>query len=94
MTFNNVIVFSGCDYCVCIALAMYMLFYHNSKFDQICQKRSYTCTASRHTFHCHLLATLMHKQHMCLILPKVEQSAFTQASSASLSGIHKCLGGL
>ena len=31
-------------------------------------------------FYRHLLATLMHQQHMCLILLKVEQSAFTQAS--------------
>ena len=31
---------------------------------------------------------------MCLILMKVEQSAFTQASFSSLSDIHKCSGGL
>ena len=31
---------------------------------------------------------------MCLILLKLEQSAFTQASFASLSDVHKCSGGL
>ena len=46
--------------------------------DQIIQKGSYTCTVSRHNFHCHLLATSMHQHHMCLILLKVEQSACTQ----------------
>ena len=36
----------------------------------------------------------VHQQHMCLILLKVEQSAFTQGSFSSLSGIHECSGGL
>ena len=45
---------------------------------------------SRHTFHCHLLATSMYQQHNCLILLKLEQSTFTQASFSSLSDIHKC----
>ena len=49
--------------------------------DQICQKGSYTRTVSRHTFYCHLLATSMHQQDICLLLLKVEQSAFTQAFS-------------
>ena len=31
--------------------------------DQICQRGPYTRTVSRHTFHCHLLATTMHQQH-------------------------------
>ena len=62
--------------------------------DQICQKGSYTCTVSRHTFYRHLLATSMDQQHICLILLKVEQSAFTQASFSSLSGIHECSGSL
>ena len=31
----------------------------NCMCDQICQKGSYTCTLSRHTFHCYLLATSM-----------------------------------
>ena len=44
--------------------------------DQICQKGSYTRTVSIHTFHRHLLATSMHQQDMCLLLLKVEQSAF------------------
>ena len=50
-----------------------------SNCDQICQKGSYTHTVSRHTFHRHPLATSMHQQDMCLLLLKVEQSAFTQA---------------
>ena len=62
--------------------------------DQICQKRSYTRTVSRHTFHRHLLATSMHQQDMCLLLLKVEQSAFTQAFFSSLSGVHECSGSL
>ena len=62
--------------------------------DQICQKGSYTRTVSRHTFHRHLLATSMHQQDMCLLLLKVEQSAFTQAFFSSLSGVHECLGSL
>ena len=60
--------------------------------EQICKKGSYTCTVSRHTFHHHLLATSMHQQHMCLILLKVEQSAFTQAFFSSMSNIHQCSG--
>ena len=59
--------------------------------DQICQKESYTCTVSRHTFYHHLLATSMDQQHMCLILLKLEQSAFIQASFSSLFDIHKYL---
>ena len=62
--------------------------------DWICQKGSYTCTVSRHTFHHHLLATSMHQQDMCLLLLKVEQSAFTQAFFSSLSGVHECSGSL
>ena len=67
------------NYCIC---------------DQICQKGSYTWTVSRHTFHRHLLTTSMHQRHMCLILLKVEQSAFIQAFFSSLYGIHECSGGL
>ena len=59
--------------------------------DQICQKGSYTCTVSRHTFYHHLLATSMDQQHICLILLKLEQSAFTQASFSNLFDIHKYL---
>ena len=54
---------------------------------QICQKRSYTCTVSRHTFHRHMLATSMHQQHMYLMLLKVEQSAFTR-DFLKPSGVH------
>ena len=36
----------------------------------------------------------MDQQHILLILLKVEQSAFTQASLSSLLDVHKCLGGL
>ena len=57
--------------------------------DQICQKGSYTYTVSRHTFHRHLLATSTHQQDMCLLLLKVEQSAFTQAFFSNLSGVHE-----
>ena len=64
------------------------------KCDQICQKGSYTCTVSKHTFHRHLIATSMDQQHMCLILLKFKQSAFTQASFSSLSDVHNCSGGL
>ena len=42
----------------------------------------------------HLLATSMDQQHTCLILLKVEQSAFAQAFFSSLSDFHECLGGL
>ena len=47
---------------------------------RVAKKGSYTRTVSRHTFHCHLLVISMHQQHMCLMLLKVEQSVFTQAS--------------
>ena len=57
-------------------------------------KGSNTCTVLRYTFHCHLLATSMDQQHMCVILLKVEQSAFTQAFFSSLSDIHECSAGL
>ena len=63
--------------------------------DQICQKGSYACTVSRHASReRHLLATSMHQQDMCLLLLKVEQSAFTQAFLSSLSVVHKCLGSI
>ena len=57
-------------------------------------KGSYTCTVSRHTFYHYLLTTSMDQQHMCLILLKLEQSAFTQASFSNLSDVHKHSGGL
>ena len=68
--------------------------FYSCIYDQICQKGSYTRTVSRYTFHPHLLATSMRQQDMCLLLLKVEKSAFTQAFLSSLSGIHKCLGSL
>ena len=40
------------------------------------------------------LCTSMHQQHVCLLLLKVEQFAFTQAFVSSLSGIHECSGSL
>ena len=50
--------------------------------DQICQRGLIaTCTVSRCSFHHCLTATSMDQQHMCVILSKTEQSAFTQASS-------------
>ena len=36
----------------------------------------------------------MDQQHMCLILLKIEQSAFTQAYFSSLSDVHESLDGL
>ena len=81
-----------CDFYVLLnTIILIYLFYI---CDQICQKGSYTRTVSRHTFRCHLLATSMHQQDMCLLLLKVEQSAFTQAFFSSLSGIHECSGSL
>ena len=38
-----------------------------------------------------MIATSMDQQHVCLIVVKVEHSAFTQASFLSLSDVHKCL---
>ena len=57
-------------------------------------KRSYTCTVSRRNFCHHLIATWMDQQHMCLILLKIKQSAFTQASFSSLYDVHRCSGGI
>ena len=85
----------GCYICIYIHIYIYIYIYaYTIICDQICQKGSYTRTVSRHTFHRHLLAASMHQQHMCLLLLKVEQSAFTQAFFSSLSGIHECLGNL
>ena len=60
---------------------------------QICQKRSYSRTVSRHTFHHHLITTPMVQQHTCLILLKVDQSHLTQ-TSFSPSDVHECSTGL
>ena len=54
----------------------------------------YTYRFKRHSFYRHLLTTSMHQQDICLLLLKVEQSAFTQALFSSLSGIHECSGSL
>ena len=40
------------------------------------------------------ITTPMDQQHMCLILLKVDQPAFTQTSFSSLSDVHECSGGL
>ena len=40
------------------------------------------------------LVTSIDQQHMCVILLKAKQSAFTQASFSSPPNFHKCLGGL
>ena len=71
-----------------------LLVFWKNNCDQICQKRSYTCTVSRLTFHRHLIATPTDQHNMCLILLKVEQSAFNQAPFSSLFDVHECLGGL
>ena len=62
--------------------------------DQICQKGSYTCAVSGLTFHGHLTDTTIDQQFMLVPLPKLQQSAFTEASFTGLSGIHGCSGGL
>ena len=65
-----------------------------TKCDQICQKGSYTCTASGLTFHYHSTDTTIDQQFMLVPLPNFQWSAFTEASFTDLSGIHGCSGGL
>ena len=65
-----------------------------TEYDQICQKGSYTCTVSGLTFHGHLTDTTIDQQFMLVPLPKLQQSAFTEASFMGLSGIYGCSGGL
>ena len=67
---------------------------YNIKCDQICQKRSYTCTVSGLTFHGHSTDTTIDQQFMLVPLPKFQRSAFTEASFMGLSGDHGCSGGL
>ena len=67
------------------------LFY---KCDQICQKGSYTRTASGLTFHYQSTDTTIDQQFMLVPLPNLQRSAFTEASFTGLSGIHGCSGGL
>ena len=62
--------------------------------DQICQKGSYTRTASGLTFHYHSTDTTIDQQFMLVPLPNLLRSAFTEASFTGLSGIHGCSGGL
>ena len=94
-------------YCLssCISVTYCIIIYKFPRYvtfkilicDQICQKWSCligTCTVSRHTFHCYLLAISMDQHCMCSILLMVEQSAFTQASFSSLSDLHECSSGL
>ena len=46
-------------------------------------------------FQVSLFTAIRQIQHFMLItLPKVQRSAFTEASFMGLSGIHQCLGGL
>ena len=45
---------------------------------------TYIHTVSRITFHHYLITTSIAQQHMCVMLPKVKQSAFTQASFSNL----------
>ena len=68
--------------------------YESSICDWICQNGSYTCTVSRHTFHHHFDNYLNGPTHTCLIMLKVDQSAFTQASFSSLLNVHEYSGGL
>ena len=48
--------------------------------DQICQKGSYTRTASGLTFHYHSTDTTIDQQFMLVPLPNLQWSAFTEAS--------------
>ena len=65
-----------------------------NKCDQICQKGSYAHTVSDRTFHGHSTDTTIDQQFMLVPLPKLQQSAFTEASFTGLSVIHGCSGGL
>ena len=62
--------------------------------DQICQKGSYTRTASGLTFHYHSTDATIDQQFMLVPLPNLQRSAFTEASFTGLSGVHGCSGGL
>ena len=62
--------------------------------DQIYHKGSYTRTVSGLTFHGHSTDTTIDQQFMLVPLPKLQRSAFTEASFTGLSGIHGCSGGL
>ena len=53
--------------------------------DQIYQKGSYARTASGLTFHGHSTDTIIDQQLMLVPLPKLQQSAFTEASFTGLS---------
>ena len=57
-------------------------------------KRGLIHAVSRYTFHRHLTNSPIDQQHICLILLKTDQSAFTQISFSSLSDVHECSGGL
>ena len=60
--------------------------------DQIYQKGSYTCTVLGLTFHGHLTDTTIDQQFMLIPLPKLQRSAFTEASFTGLSVIQGCPG--
>ena len=66
----------------------------NFMCDQIYQKGSYTCTVSGITFHGHSTDTTIDQQFMLVPLPKLQQSAFTEASFMGLFGVHGCSGGI
>ena len=77
-----------------LRLSFYVLNTNVYICDQIYQKGSYIRKGSRHTFHCHLIATSVDQQYMCVIHHKIKQSAFNHTSFPSLSDIHEGLGGL
>ena len=52
--------------------------------DQICQKGSYTRTASGLTFHYHSTGTTIDQQFMFVPLPNLQWSALTEASFMGL----------
>ena len=62
--------------------------------DQIYHKGSYTCTVLGLTFQDHSTDTTIDQQFMLVPLPKLQRSAFTEASFMGLSGIHGCSDGL
>ena len=64
------------------------------KYNQNCQKGSYTCTVSGLILHSHSTDTTTDQQFMLVPLPKLQRTAFTEASFTGLSGVHGCLGGL
>ena len=75
---------------VLVSLYMYALFVY---LWQDLPKGVLYMHSLRHAFHCYLITTPLDQQHICLILLKVDPSAFTQTSFSSLFEVHECLNG-